>query len=70
MAEFFAVLFLFAAILAYFIPVIVAHNRHKANFSAILALNLLRGWTLIGWVCALVWALTVDRPEVTYGPQR
>ena len=39
----------------YFIPTAVAKgHRHR---DAIFALNLLLGWTFIGWVVALVWAL-------------
>ena len=45
----------------YFITAIV--GRKKRNFGAIFALNLLLGWTLLGWVLALVWALTVDNGE-------
>jgi hypothetical protein len=42
----------------YFLPAIISASRGKhSNRSAILALNLLLGWTLIGWVVALVWAL-------------
>jgi len=44
----------------YFIPSIIAYQRHKANRGAIVAMNLLLGWTLIGWVIALIWALRVD----------
>jgi hypothetical protein len=44
--------------LAYFLPSIIAH--HKRHFGAIFILNLLTGWTFIGWVIALVWALTDD----------
>lgn len=44
----------------YFIPSIIAFRNHKANRRAILALNILLGWSLIGWVIALVWALKVD----------
>lgn len=44
----------------YFLPTIIAFNRAKRNKVAIFALNLLLGWTFIGWVIALVWALTVD----------
>lgn len=42
----------------YFIPSAVA--KGKKNWSAIFTLNLLAGWTLVGWVIALVWALTKD----------
>jgi hypothetical protein len=45
-------------VLSYFIPAIVAFARGHHNKWAILALDLLTGWTAIGWVAALVWALT------------
>ena len=32
----------------------------KRNAGAIFALNLLLGWTLVGWVVSLVWALTKE----------
>ena len=46
----------------YFLPTIVALVRHKQNVVSILLLNLFLGWTLIGWIVALVWASTVDAP--------
>jgi hypothetical protein len=53
----------------YFLPTIVAARHH--NSSAIFILNLLLGWTFIGWVIALVWACTAsDQPlrgEMEYG---
>ncbi len=48
--------------LIYFLPTIVALVRHKRNTLSILLLNLFLGWTLIGWIIALVWASTVDVP--------
>lgn len=42
----------------YFLPTII--GRHKANSVAIFALNLFLGWTLLGWVVALIWACTED----------
>ena len=50
--------------LVYFAPAIVAMVRHKQNVGAIFALNLLAGWTFIGWVGALVWAMTMEQPAV------
>lgn len=58
------VLFLILCV-PYFIPTIVAYSRQKTNRNAILAVNVLLGWTFVGWVVALVWALKtdlVDRP--------
>lgn len=44
------------AILAiYFLPFIIGGRSPRAG--AIFALNLLLGWTIIGWIGALVWAL-------------
>jgi len=40
----------------YFLPAFLA--RDKPNFAAILLLNIFAGWTLIGWIIALVWALS------------
>ena len=44
----------------YFIPTIIAYSEKKVNSPAILILNLLLGWTFIGWVIALVWAIKKD----------
>jgi hypothetical protein len=48
------------ALVVYFIPSFVAHWRRKENLMAIVALNVLAGWTVVGWI-GVVWALTLDR---------
>lgn len=48
-------------LILYFLPTIVASGRHHANTAAIFALNLLTGWTGLGWVAAMVWSLTSNR---------
>ena len=45
----------------YLIPVLVAYNRQHPNAWAILILNLLLGWTVLGWIVSLVWASTAVR---------
>ena len=45
----------FAAAL-YLIPTIVAYRRKSQNRGLIATLNVLAGWTGIGWLAALVWA--------------
>ncbi len=58
-----AILGLLALVVAaviYFIPALIAHQNKKKNASAIFMLNLLAGWTFIGWVVAIVWAVTKD----------
>jgi uncharacterized membrane protein len=51
--------------LFYFIPSIISIYRHKSNGCAIFVLNLFLGWTVIGWIIALVWACIADsKPTV------
>lgn len=45
----------------YFIPAIIACIRHHRRKVAILVLNILAGWTVLGWVGALIWALVSER---------
>jgi hypothetical protein len=42
----------------YFAPAIIAGSRGHLSAPAIFALNLLLGWTALGWIAALVWSLT------------
>lgn len=60
-AEFFVLIPIGA--LLYLLPALIAAHRHHKSKIAIFALNLLLGWALIGWVGALVWALTSPKPE-------
>lgn len=46
-----------ACFLFYFLPTIIAFKKQRDNKVSILALNLFLGWSLIGWVISLVWAL-------------
>lgn len=51
----------------YFFPTIIAIKRGKANVASIALVNLFLGWTFIGWIVALVWAVSkqvVDAPVV------
>jgi len=40
----------------YFIPTLIAGNRSHREIWGIFILNLFFGWTLIGWVAALIWS--------------
>src|SRR6476469_8344046 len=42
----------------YRVPTFIAAMRHHHNVVAIAALNILLGWSFIGWIAAFVWALT------------
>lgn len=46
-----------ALVALYAAPGIVATTRHHRQAPAIWALTVLTGWTGIGWIGALVWAL-------------
>jgi hypothetical protein len=56
----------FLAVL-YFLPTIIASNRGH-SVAGILLLNLLIGWTGIGWIILLLWAL-LSAPPYYYHPQ-
>ncbi|HEY7352110.1 MAG TPA: superinfection immunity protein, partial [Terriglobales bacterium] len=60
-AFFFFPIFGFGFVL-YFLPAIIAFARSKRDAVSILVLNIFLGWTMIGWVVALVWALKQDMP--------
>ncbi len=51
------IVLIFVAFFAYLIPTWIAAARGRA-VGPVLAVNLLLGWTFLGWVVALVWALT------------
>ncbi len=50
-------------ILAYFFPTIAASRYQHPKQSQILILNAVLGWTVVGWVIALRWALKPSRPK-------
>ena len=54
------ILGIFAILGIYFLPALVADKRKKKSKSAILALNFFLGWTFLGWLIALIWALAAD----------
>ena len=41
----------------YFLPTLIAFLRQHKNKPAIFLLNLLLGWTVLGWVVSLVWSV-------------
>ena len=46
------------------LPSIIALLRGKRDTLAIFLLNLFLGWSIIGWIVALVWAAKHDAPMV------
>jgi len=54
-------LFILPSLAVYFVPTIVAIVRHARNVLGIVLLNIFGGWTLVGWIIALVWSIRDER---------
>ncbi|WP_429911133.1 superinfection immunity protein [Glycocaulis sp.] len=52
-------------LVGHFLPTIIAVARGHHNGFAIFLTNLLLGWTLIGWVVALIWSTTAVQRRAT-----
>jgi Superinfection immunity protein len=46
----------------YFLPSIIAFAKSKRDRLAIFLLNFFLGWSVIGWIIALIWAVKNDAP--------
>lgn len=57
-------LLLAGAVAIYFLPAWIAHARGHKSSTAIFILNFFFGWTLLGWVGALVWAYIGPDPAL------
>jgi len=55
---------IFLAFFGYFLPTVVAILRKKKNALPIFLVNLFFGMTFVGWVVALIWALTYEDVDV------
>ncbi len=53
-----SLLFLLLGAFLYFIPALNAYSRRHHDLPAIIALNALLGWTVLGWILAFVWSFT------------
>ena len=60
---------LIVGFLIYFLPTIVALSRGHLSGLAIFLLNLFLGWSLIGWIVALIWSCTGNTVANLYRPQ-
>lgn len=50
----FAIIFVCLCLCLYFLPCFVCVMRDATNFGAVFIINLLFGWTLIGWIAAFI----------------
>jgi hypothetical protein len=63
--------FLICAMALYFLPSIIGHK--KRDFAGIFIVNFLFGWTVIGWIIAMVWACAAAERQPVFavaGPAR
>jgi hypothetical protein len=51
----------FAGGLLYFLPTFIAYR--KKHFVAITLVNVFLGWTIVGWIFALIWAVVDRAPQ-------
>jgi len=51
-------------IILFFIPSLIALARGHHNTFAIFLTNFLLGWTVIGWIIALIWSTTAGERRV------
>ena len=57
-----------AALFFYLLPSMIASIRNVEHGGAIIAINLLFGWTVLGWIAALIWAV-VEKPRGKAEPE-
>jgi Superinfection immunity protein len=57
-----ALAILWVGVVGYFLPALIANWRDTQHAGWIGFVNLCLGWTGIGWLVALIWAL-VEKPE-------
>ena len=54
---------LMIALAIYLTPTLIGASRKVVNIGSVAAINILLGWTLIGWAVALAMALRTNPPH-------
>ncbi len=57
LAEIFNIILALFLLALYLAPTIIAISTDHKQITAIVLLNILLGWTIIGWVGALIWSV-------------
>jgi hypothetical protein len=52
-------------LVVYFAPTIAAQASKSKRTQGVFVVNLLLGWSVIGWIVALIWAVGSDKKEET-----
>ncbi len=56
--------------LVYFLPSLIAFARRKREANQIFLINLFLGWTVLGWITAMQWALDLPRRQRNLSPEK
>lgn len=56
-------IFLASGIALYFFPSLNASRRSHMNATGIVLLNTFLGWTVLGWICALIWSYSAKKGD-------
>ena len=63
----FSLAFIALVIVLYFLPSFIAYKRELASLAPLFVVNLLLGFTVIGWFACLLWAaLGQTRDQATF----
>ena len=62
------VIVIMLAFIYYLLPAIISSEWHTKHFDAILFTHLVLGWTVFGWIAALIWAIVETPQEATGAP--
>ena len=49
---------------AYLLPTLIAWSRHAPDLAVVAVINILLGWTAVGWIIALILALRRAAPAI------
>ncbi len=59
------ILLLALGVLLYLLPAYIAYKNDNPNKNIILVVNILLGWTTVGWVACLIWAIIDEKGNAT-----
>jgi GDSL-like Lipase/Acylhydrolase family/Superinfection immunity protein len=62
-------IFIILVLVFYLLPSVIATTRKVQHDSAIILINVIFGWTILGWIAALIWAI-VEQPRGDMQPPK
>jgi fluoride ion exporter CrcB/FEX len=57
------IVFGIGGIIIYFVPAMIANQKKHRQSSPILLVNLFFGWTILGWLIALIWSVSAQEKK-------